>query len=48
MGKDGIKISFGGTGEIIGGGGRNPLLKHRHDFGLNRVLGYANLEFNPI
>jgi len=24
MGKDGIKISFGGTGEIIGGAGRSP------------------------
>jgi len=24
MGKDGIKISFGGTREIIGGAGRSP------------------------
>jgi len=24
MGKDGIKINFGGTGEIIGGAGRSP------------------------
>ena len=25
MGKDGIKVSFGGTGEIIGGAGRSPV-----------------------
>jgi len=25
MGKDGIKISFRGIGEIIGGAGRSPL-----------------------
>jgi len=24
MGKDGIKVNFGDTGEIIGGAGRNP------------------------
>jgi len=24
MGKDGIKINFGGTGEIIGGAGKSP------------------------
>jgi len=26
MGKDGIKVGFGGTGEIIGGAGRSLLL----------------------
>jgi len=26
MGKDEIKVDFGGTGEIIGGAGRSPLL----------------------
>jgi len=26
MGKDGIKVGFGSTGEIIGGAGRSPLL----------------------
>jgi len=24
MAKDGIKVNFGGTGEIIGGAGRSP------------------------
>ena len=28
MGKDGNKISFGGTGDIIGDVGRNPLLSN--------------------